>query len=137
MLSEGGSEQDDVCVRAELTGSNEERGLAGLDAVYKQNLPPIFQKMQDYGLDDIRMWLRQSNSALELSLTHLSDRHVVYPHYAEWLSSNVTYGLLLAPVRPENPVAPLTLAESRIVTLTCLMSRHAHREVLWHLRGTY
>lgn len=47
----------------------------------------------------------------------------------------MTYGQLLATTRPENPKASLTFAETEIVVLTCLMARHAHREVLWHLRG--
>ncbi len=75
-----------------------ERGKRGLDRVYKQNIDPIVEKMRSLGLSD-----------------------------TEWLSYNVTYGLLLEPVQPDHPAAALTFAETELVVLTCLLARHAHR----------
>lgn len=97
-LAEG--DQDDICVRHsfDTDGLSKVRGTTGLDRVYEHNLPPIIDKMRQFGLSDI-----------------------------EWLSYNVTYGSLLEPVRPDNPAAALDFAETELVVLTCLMARHAHR----------
>lgn len=100
-----------------------ERGIFGLDRVYKQNNKPIQDRFKHYGLYDIREYFVSLLPPSEL-IAH-----------SEWLGPAVTYGQLLAITRPEFPRAALTFAETEIVVLTCLMARHAHREVLWHLRG--
>lgn len=52
-----------------------------------------------------------------------------------WMNYAVTYGTFLRPTLPEYPAAALTFSETEIIITTCLMARHAHREVGWHLRG--
>lgn len=93
-------DKEDICVREgfESDALCYDRGKRGLDRVYKHNIDPIIDKMRSVGLADM-----------------------------EWLSYNVTYGLLLEPVQPEHSAAALTFAETELVVLTCLMARHAHR----------
>ena len=97
--------QEDTFVREgfETDGKAYERGIQGLDRVYKHNSPKIQQRMLDLGLRDI-----------------------------QWLGPAVTYGQLLGVTRPEHPSASLTFSETEIIVLTCLMARHAHRCVPNH-----
>jgi len=53
----------------------------------------------------------------------------------EWISLHVTYGTFLAPCAELTPAAPLTFAESEIITLACLLSQRAYHETTWHLTG--
>jgi len=53
----------------------------------------------------------------------------------EWFSYNVTYGVFLAPISDTNPRAPLSLKETEMVVLSCLLAMRAELEVRWHLRG--
>jgi alkylhydroperoxidase/carboxymuconolactone decarboxylase family protein YurZ len=47
-----------------------------------------------------------------------------------------TYGTILSPIAETTPSAPLTLAETEIVVLSCLIAQRAIREVKWHFRGS-
>jgi alkylhydroperoxidase/carboxymuconolactone decarboxylase family protein YurZ len=53
-----------------------------------------------------------------------------------WISSNVTYGVILYPISETTPSAPLTLAETEMVVLSCLISQQASNEARWHFRGS-
>jgi alkylhydroperoxidase/carboxymuconolactone decarboxylase family protein YurZ len=47
-----------------------------------------------------------------------------------------SYGALLSPIAETTPSAPLTLAETEIIVLSCLIVQRAIKEVKWHFRGS-
>ncbi|EJU02158.1 hypothetical protein DACRYDRAFT_115921 [Dacryopinax primogenitus] len=53
----------------------------------------------------------------------------------EWFSYNITYGAVLSPISDTSPRAPLSLKETEMVILSCLLAMRADLEVRWHLRG--
>ncbi|KZO91062.1 hypothetical protein CALVIDRAFT_542120 [Calocera viscosa TUFC12733] len=54
----------------------------------------------------------------------------------EWFSYNCTYGAFLAPISDTDPRAPLSIRETEMVVLSCLVALRAELEVKWHLRGS-
>ncbi|KZT62446.1 hypothetical protein CALCODRAFT_406272, partial [Calocera cornea HHB12733] len=54
----------------------------------------------------------------------------------EWYSYNATYGVFLAPISETSDRAPLSIRETEIVVLACLVALRAPLEVRWHLRGS-
>ncbi|KAF8317783.1 uncharacterized protein EI90DRAFT_3084972 [Cantharellus anzutake] len=95
----------DDCSHTGNVNENQQRGLRGLERVYRAQYGPISSKMAE--------------SMAEI----------------KWMSEHITYGLFLEPVSESNPRAPLTFAETEMVVLSCLIAQRSKREVLWHLRG--
>lgn len=60
----------------------------------------------------------------------------LYQSFKDWISSNFTYGVILSPISETTASAPLTLAETEMVVLSCLISQQAGREARWHFRGS-
>ncbi|KZO91061.1 hypothetical protein CALVIDRAFT_602484 [Calocera viscosa TUFC12733] len=53
----------------------------------------------------------------------------------EWYSYNVIYGVFMAPISDTDSRAPLSLRETEMVVLSCLVALRAKLEIKWHLRG--